>query len=112
MLWLHECPVCFPGSTFIDPLSDDGLLGTGQGLAGIDWRHAICKVWMRDALHQQGRVGLAWNDYLWILSQQPFRGIESQFRLAGIRIHAMALETMLGEDRPDMPGEGNRALSR
>ncbi len=105
-----------------DPLRQDRNLFRRQRFVRLDRRHPVFFVRGRDPIDQFTRGRIARHDRIVPgpvreLSQCCFRRIEPQPGSKPFLVRAVALETILGQDRPDVPvvvdrgGQTAQALS-
>ena len=89
--------------TLLDPLRKDPLLRASEDLVRRPRRHHQERIRVRDPLNQPARRGVARLDHA--AGQRIVPPVESEPRLAGVRVGAVAGEAVLRKDRPDIPVE-------
>ena len=103
-------PMVLVGGALRDPAAQQFLLLLGEGLVRFRRRHDLVRVGQEEPLHEFARLRLAWHDRL--LGQSVGADIETQLGLTVAGVVAVAGETVVGEDRPNVPVEFHRLRDR
>jgi len=107
-------PVFVVGGALLDPLREQSGVLFGEVLLGVSRRHALLAVGGGDAVvdftfvEVTGDDGGAAED----LGVGAFGGVEAEIGLTGLFVGTVALETVVREDRHDIPAEINRGFRR
>ena len=103
-----ESPVRLPRGAFLDPKLEGGLLLRLEDPVRVRRGHEVVRIRGRDP-GPKGRPGrvAGGQDGAFLLGStvETFLGVEAQARLALAGVRAVAVETVLGKERPDIPIE-------
>ena len=105
----HEAPVRRVDGPFLDPAVEEFFLVVGEPPVGIRRRHDDVGVGRVDAFEQHARTRIARHDRAGM--NRSLAVIELQVSLPLVAVLSVAIEAVLGEDRPDVAIEVER-LSR
>ena len=110
--WRNKSPVSFVGRPLGDPAFDQLDLFWGNGAIGLGGRHQVVAFVGCQAFDEFAVLRLSWDNcgVAAEIPSGPFTFIEAEFGLAMAGVHPMAVKTVLGEDRTDIPVEGERGF--
>jgi len=96
-----------PGCTLFDPLLDEGNLLLGKFSFGFGRRHSLVRIVAGNSSIQFALFRVAGLDRTITsqVGQCTVLGIQSQIRLARLRVRAVALEASIREDRANVTAE-------
>ena len=96
----HEGPVLFVFRALGDPSLENLLLRGGQRTVRIRRRHHLVGVGRRQTFDELARSGVAGHEGF--LLQRGVADVEAQLGLALVAVRAVAVETVLGQNRTDV----------
>src|SRR5207249_11562319 len=90
-----------------DPAADERDFALAQPAAGFGLRHPFRFVLRRDAAEQLALLRLAWHDHraIFPLGKCSLFSVEPEVRLSLGLVRPVAIEAVVGEDRPDIAVE-------
>ena len=99
-----------PDGALLDPLFQQRDLRGRDGLVLLRRRHDVIGVVRYDALDEFALLGLAGEDdeVAFTVALGVLFVVEAQFALAAFVVGAVAGDTVLGQDRADLPAEVDR----
>src|SRR5262249_757101 len=99
-----ESPVLLPRRPFLNPSADGFDLLRIERLVRILWRHTTHSGGSRDALIHQALLRFGSDDRRTILpfSESAFLSVQLEIHHAGVFVRTMALEAVVGKNRPDL----------
>ncbi len=99
--WHDERPMFFVGGARVDPTFEDFLLGGRHRAVRLGRRHDLVLILGEEALDQLAAGGIPRDESL--LFQGFLTDIQTEFALALVRVGSVAIETVLGQDRANIP---------